>query len=491
MARASISIGNARSSVAGLEPEIFRLLSHELAYPVGEPGTQQWVQRDGSVKLTYWDGYKRLMSKKGVFPSGLVPRAARLLSKWGVRFEVNDMRHAPLEAVPLWKLPDGFQLRDYQLAACDAAMELKRGVIDSPPRTGKTVMIAELVRRVSEPTVITAPTDPIASQTYQRLLDLFAQNDWAGALDDCSADFYLLKGGKPKSRAARAAVKRAKVFVATAATAVGMPQSWWDRIQCLIVDERHHQAARTYHEINDLAVNAYYRWGFTGTDYRSKAGEQVALEACLGRTVARFSIREMIERGVLVQGRVQFVPIDGVRGLRSAKFADAYQRGVVELGVRNQLVKHYAQRYEAEGRRVLVLVHRIEHGELLERMIPGSRFVKGGDDDVRDAVRDLDEGKLRCLIGSPVVGEGLDCPSADVLVYAKGFKARVTHTQDTFRVLTNDRVKPGALIIDFVDRQSSKLLDHSIERMRNYLAMGIPCELIDAPEVDGSQTALL
>ena len=327
----------------------------------------------------------------------------------------------------------------------------------------------------------------MAQQTYQRLLDLFS--DWGGQVD-CAPDFYLLTGGPPKTRKAQVAARKAVVYVATADTATSMPQAWWDRIQCLIVDERHHQAAKTYRAMNALACNAYYRWGFTGTNYRSQEHEQVALEACLGRVVARYTISEMIGRGVLVRGRVVFWPID-YPGIKSQKFKKSYGTGIVDSDLRNRMVVYAASELVQQGRKVLVLVHQIRHGEKLQAMIAGSRFVQGSDGpEVRAAVAQLDAGEIRCLIGSPVVGEGLDCPAADTLIYAKGFKARVTHTQDTFRVLTADGVKEDALIVDFADRHNNSLLDHSVVRMRNYLAMGMECSIHAELPVDIMQLGL-
>lgn len=489
MKRVEIEMGNTHSRITGLRPDLFKLLRYELSYLDGEPGERRFLQPDGSVKLSYWDGYRRLLTKEGLFPTGLVPRATRLLEKWSVGYELTDRREHLTEGMPRWKMPSDLKLRDYQKHACDRAMELGRGVIDSPPRTGKTIMMAELIRRVASPTVVTAPTEAIASQTYEKLLELFAENDWTGH-GDCSADFMLLTGGKPKTNKARKACKRAMVFVGTADTIATMPESWWDQIQCLIADERHHQAAKTYRTINRAARNAYWRWGFTGTNYRSKQGEQVALEACLGRVVCEFGIQEMTERGVLVGGQVFFWPIDG-HGIRAAKFRKAYPEGIVQHELRNRMVVWCAREAVSQGRKVLILVHRIEHGETLERALSGSRFVQGADkSEVRAAVKQLDSGELKCLIGSPVVGEGLDCPAADCLIYAKGYKARVTHTQDTFRVLTASKVKRNALVFDFADRHNYMLLQHSVERMKNYLSLGLECRVLRNLPVDLDQLTL-
>jgi len=470
--RGKLEIGNSRSQITELRPEIFDLLRYELSYLAGEPGERRHLQKDGSVKVSYWDGFRRLMTTKGVFPSGLVPRALRLLRKWKVGVEMIDRRQRPEDSVPLWKMPDDFSLRDYQEEAVQEAQKIGRGVIDSPPRTGKTIMMADLVRRVSDRTVITAPTEAIARQTMDRLLELFAENEWTGQ-GNCSDDFFLLTGGPPKSVKQQRKAKKARVFIATAATAAAMPEAWWERIRCLIVDERHHQAAKTYHQINDLAVNAYYRWGFTGTNYRSKPGEQVALEACLGRIVASYGIQEMTQRGVLVPGEVEFWTVD-FPGVSRLKFKNAYPKGIVQAEPRNELVAQAAGQLQRDGRKVLILVHQIKHGTRLAELIRGSVFVQAADgSEVRAAVAKLDRGDITCLIGSPVVGEGLDCPAADALIYPKGYMARVTHTQDTFRVLTGGEGKRPAKIIDFVDRQNKTLLDHSVERMRNYVSMGL------------------
>lgn len=467
-----LEIGNANSKISELTKDQFRLLEYELQYRVSDPIESHSLDAKGNVKINHWDGFKRLMNKKGVFPSGLIPRVIRLTRKWGWVVSVTDLRRRPDDPLPIWRFPENFVLRDYQLDAVNAAEKVGRGVIDSPPRTGKTVMMAELVRRVADYTVITAPTRAIASQTYDVFLSLFGQNDWAGE-KDCSQDFYLLTGGAPISVKERRLFNQAKVFIATAETAANMPGEWWEKIQCLIVDERHHQAAKTYHTINKLAVNAYYRWGFTGTNYRSDPGEQLALEACLGRIVAQFSIQEMKRRGVLVGGQVYFVPIY-FRGMRSLYFKEAYNQGVVSCNYRNQAAAVMAQKLLLQGRRVLILVHRIKHGQELQRLLQGSVFVQGEDGEmVRQAVFQLNQGKINCLIGTSVVGEGLDCPSADALIYVKARKAKVTHTQDVFRVLTGGHGKKDAIIIDFADRHNRHLEDHSVERMRNYINLGL------------------
>jgi superfamily II DNA or RNA helicase len=488
---ATLYVGNARSQFEKLPREVFALLRHELSFRAAEPSRRQVMGDDGQIRIVEWDGYTRLMNPRGQIPSGLVPRALRLLRKWQVPLSVQDIRERPEEQMPLWQLKSGFELRDYQIEDSARAVQWGRGVVDSPPRSGKTAMIAELLRQTALKTVVTAPTAPIARQTHARFVDLL--RDWTNG-ERCPRDFYLLVGGPPKSAAELKAARAATVFVATADTAVSMPEHWWRTIQALVVDERHHQASKTYRRLNDLAVNAYYRWGFTGTNFRSRDGEQVALEACLGRIVARHSVQEMVERRVLVPGRVEFWPMQPQRGYKSARWPASYTNGIVECDPRNQLVALAADLLQRQGRRVLVLVHRIPHGKRLQALIPGSVFVESASAEaVGHALEDLNCGKRTCVIGSPVVGEGLDCPAADALIYAKGMMARVTHTQDMFRVLTacSDRPeKRDAVIIDFADRHNPQLLGHSVERLRTYRRNGLRVDVLPQLPVDSRQREL-
>lgn len=460
--------------------QVFRALRYELSYRAGDPGQRVYVQADGSAKTVYWDGFQALLRPSGWMPTGLVPRALRLLRKWQVPITVVDRRERPMEGMPRWSLPEGFKLRPYQRDAVEAAWAAGRGVIDSPPRTGKTVMIVELLRLVTDMTVITSPTVQIAKQTFDRCQTLLAHGQGWSGLSNPVNDFYLLTGGPPKGRLEQMKANRALVFIGTVDTALAMPESWWDKVACLIVDERHHQAAKSYHDMNDLARNAYWRWGFTGTNYRSDPCEMLALEACLGEVVKSYGIAEMTAAGVLVPSRVQFWPVELPRNVGSGKFEEAYVRGIVRCDHRNALIAQAARELQEQGRRVLVLVERIEHGERLAQLIPGSVFVQGSDGDrIRQVTSDLDTGSLRCVIGSPVVGEGLDIPGADGIIYAKGLKARVTHTQDVFRVLTGGGGKRDAVIIDFADRHNRVLMEHAVERMRNYVAMGCRVEVLD------------
>jgi superfamily II DNA or RNA helicase len=166
--------------------------------------------------------------------------------------------------------------------------------------------------------------------------------------------------------------------------------------------------------------------------------------------------------------------------MRGGNFHALYTRGIVGCTERNHLIRDIAHDLMNQRYRVLILVDWVLHGKKLQELIPEAVFIEGKTGDrIKELLCDLDSGKVRCVIGSPVIGEGLDIPAADAVIYAKGLKAKVTHTQDIFRVLTAHNQKRRALIIDFCDRHQETLMQHAAERLHNYLSMGCEIKVLD------------
>ena len=78
------------------------------------------------------------------------------------------------------------------------------------------------------------------------------------------------------------------------------------------------------------------------------------------------------------------------------------------------------------------------------------------------------EGTVRIVIGTSLMAEGTDLPSADALVLARGGKGDVSLTQASFRVNTAVPGKKYGIIVDFSDRHCASLLKHSVERLKIY-----------------------
>ena len=187
-------------------------------------------------------------------------------------------------------------------------------------------------------------------------------------------------------------------------------------------------------------------------------------------------MQHLIDLGFLAPVDFVFVPVEEPK-LGPCALDTAYRIGIVNHERRNQWAAWSAQTLMAMGKRVIVLVKQIDHGERLAGMIPGSLFVRGAggsgdetvtDEEVQAAIADFNAGNCPCLVGTSVLGEGIDLPAADALVYAKGGSASVTVTQDVFRVLTASPGKERAIVVDFADRHHDGLIAQSANRGRIY-----------------------
>jgi superfamily II DNA or RNA helicase len=133
------------------------------------------------------------------------------------------------------------------------------------------------------------------------------------------------------------------------------------------------------------------------------------------------------------------------------------------------------------GKRVLVLTKEVNHAEELARRIHGALQVDGrNSDQVRPALAELEAGRIRCVVGTSVIGEGVDVPAADVLVYAAGGRSKVKVVQDTYRVLTANVGKDQGIVIDVADNHHGTLTEAAAQRLALYRHHGFRPEVINA-----------
>ncbi len=413
-----------------------------------------------------WDGWWRLMDEHGLFPTGLLPNVVRLARKYGFNVEVKDKREPPVDEVPLMQLAQtfarrGHALRDYQIALAQRALYMGRGVIVSAPRSGKTTIGEYIYDLNPQPTLWIAPTKAIVRQTARVI-----ERDLPG-----TSCMTLLGGGSMFQKMNdRRKAESAHIVLTTAATAVKLTEQFYRTRRMLIIDEFHHAASRMYQQINLLAKDIYYRFGLTGTHFRSDENTEILMNAVLSDVVGKTDLSMLIARGYIVPARVLFVPIETPR-VFAGDHDEAYRFGVMHHETRNAWVVWAARALVAAGRRTIVLVKLKDHGEKLAKLMPESTYVNGDDSDgVERGIAAFNAGKIPILIGTSVLGEGVDLPAADALVYAKGGKAAVQTTQDFYRVLTAIVGKREGIVIDFADRTHPILMRHALARAKLYAA---------------------
>lgn len=464
---------NTHSHIQGADQYCLKVFDRAISYP-----TEVAEAKEKGIDLPYvtnpkWDGWIHFlripMTKDPWFPSGLLYKLTGKCKEIGIPFQVIDHRSRPEEQVPEFPKID---LRDYQQDAVQVSIEKGMGVLDMPPRSGKTRTMLEVVRSLGLPAIWIAPTERICAQTRDVITDFFGTG------------FVFQLVGQTEKKLAIAA--RSRIVICTTATAANLPQELYDTRQVLVIDEFHHAASKSYHSgIFPKCDHIFYRFGMTGTFFRS-GNDEMALHAYLSETIYKITSDTLLKRGFLVPTQVVFVPVESsqLRGMPNNTYQGGHGKyGVQEHKDRNKLVAWAVLYLANAGKKVLVLVGTKKQGRILVSMIqamlpsdPRSNYraveflstetPRPRQQKVIDAFLDTDVVKV--LIGTSLLGEGVDLPTADALVYARGERAEVSLTQNAYRVSTALPGKRKALIVDFADRHHKKLLRHSQERLAVY-----------------------
>lgn len=462
-----LSVYNDRTNMTGGDGYIHRVLDMELSYPTD---TVAAIDRGIDVP-TAWDGWVRFFHQPQKippwFPTGLLSYAIRHLEKHGYSYQVIDHRERPDPDVPETSVE--IPLRDYQVEAVEAAIREGRGVLDMPPRAGKTRTMCEIQRRLHHETVWIAPTNQIVTQTQRVLSELFGPGYSA----------HLVGGEAWREKSG------VKVWVATAATVGKWPAEAFQGRKMVVVDEFHHSAAKTYRNIFRHLDHVYHRYGMTGTFFRS-GQDAMAMHSILSTAVYQITTTDLFRRGYLVPTYTVMIRVPGPH-LRMTEKGRVFQtahgkHGIHEHPVRQQMVAHAAHILWQIGRTTLILVGTKRQGRMLagilEDLLPATpagaefgsvEFVSTDMDRKRqgraiDSFLSSSSNEVKVLIGTSLLGEGVDLPGVDALVYARGERAEVSLVQNMFRVCTAIAGKKNAVVVDFVDSHHRKLLDHSRDR---------------------------
>jgi len=340
--------------------------------------------------------------------------------------------------------------------------------------SGKTRIMCEIQRSIALPTIWVVPTDGIARQT-KTVFDSFFYDLYS---------YHLVGAAQDKLEIA----KKIPVVISTMATAVTLPDDFYQSRQCIMVDEFHHAAAKAYSTIFEKCAHIYFRYGATGTFMRS-AGDEMAMHAHLRETIYRITSADLLQYGYLVPTKVVFLPITqrmprSERGPMPTSFFVGHGKyGIHEFQYRNDIVAQSTYWLTQYGYKVLVLVGTKKQGRLLQSSITkylqpnkGTEFKVAEfiSTDMRRQVQAriikafIDSQEIRVLLGTTILGEGIDLPTVDALVYARGEKAEVSLTQSIYRTCTAVEGKTHAVVVDFADRHNRKLLKHSQERLEVY-----------------------
>ncbi len=450
-----VEIDNSYSLISGLNSTETKNLNQELSYPI--PGAH-------FSKLPWYLKRKWLLKKKDgdlYFPTGLLSVVLDFLKNCNINYSISYHNQQPKSHSRFRTLKkDPNPLRYYQEEVIKRCIDGHRGVVESATATGKTRMITELIRELSLPTLIVVPSTQILYQFHNLLLKTFGRK-LVGIIGDGKANYKGI------------------ITVATVQSLEKVPDSFWDKIQVLIIDEFHHSAAETYQFLNENKFqNIYYRYGFTGTNFRND-GSDLALQGILSNVLYSYSAINGINDGYLCPPIFKFIEFNhSYPGLPPDTWKKEYTDFIVDNELFNQEVSRIAKTMNDRGMSTIVFVKEIAHGKKLNELIPDSGFMNGENDSRlnEDLLSDFNSGKLKCLIGTSIIGEGVDTVRASCGIMAGGGKAESEIIQKIGRLLRLHPDKKFSIVIDFMHKNSKWALKHSKAREKIYKSYG--CDIL-------------
>jgi len=436
--------GNSFTDIHGAPQWFLDYIARHLSIPV-EAGHKKGA-RFGKIWWHEGEPWGSLVHENRV-AAGLTPYVEKLATHYRLQSQTRDIRAAPEEQVPWWSV--NAKWRPYQVDIHNKVCASPTGIINAVPRSGKTLMAARTIDSIALPALYIAPSVAIVRQTYNVFCEHFGEPMVARL--DGSAKKHEKDIEKP-------------IVISTTPSAVRLPRDWYDTRDVLIIDESHHSAAETYHRINSLAQNVHYRYLFTGTNFRS-GNDTLAMEAICSQVIHRVTVDDLVPK-YLTKPRVFFAPVKGPK-VSAEDWRAAYDKGIVDYEPRNNLIVNLATMLSQDNALpTIVLVRRRKHANMLAERIPNAVAVKGGEAILtNDSIKDFLAGKVQVLVGTTVLGEGVDVPRAAALIYASGGAEGVSMLQSYFRPLTAHEGKKTAYIYDFIDSQHRTLRRHSKQRI--------------------------
>lgn len=384
---------------------------------------------------------KRLDGGHVAFNSGLSYIAEKM------NINIDDRRKDTGEtfALPWKKKP--FDPRKYQEEAIEAAVGNWRGIINFATGMGKTLTALHLIKKLKRKTLIIVPSESIAKQFYNELTNAFGDN---------IIGYY--GGGKKKIN---------KITVGIAASVIRNLDKFKEAdLGLIIFDEVHHIAASTFYDIAVALGDVGRIYGLTATDYRSD-GKDIMINAGCGDVIIRRDIKWGINNGFLAKPHFIVEEVE-TSGHDYSDKLKSYKEHVLNNKTMRDKIKSDIEYYMSKGKNVLCLISEVSHGEALSKEL-GIPFAQGKDKQSQKYVEDLNEGKIRGLVGTGgKIGEGSDTKRVDVLILANFVASKGPVIQAVGRGLRIYGNKDTCIIKDYIPKGSSILSRHGRGRVNFY-----------------------
>jgi superfamily II DNA or RNA helicase len=412
---------------------------------------------------TKGDGKKRFLHKTGYFRTGLLERVLSDLKKIGCDPEIVynfDHRSPTLLKHSADKPLGTYKLYDFQQSIVRQAKVARRAIIKSPTGSGKTLIMAALLREMKYPkTLILFTQKHLVNQTYE-----FFKTVGVPSVGYCTGEGYI----------------PGNIMLCTVQSLERVVQEFID-CKCFMVDEAHEFSQSSDREtvINSFP-EAFKRYAFTATVPSDNIG-RFRLEGAFGALLEVVTTAELIDEGKLTKPLIKLLKMPSEAKINdSLSYFDLYDMFIINNKYRNNKIKEIVDNVRKKNKKakIVILVKNLEHMDNLQKLIPKAITLQGSDH-IKD--RYIKIGKFvkkgGVVIGTKILQTGVNIEEITHLINARGLAKDIPTIQALGRALRKHDSKTEVYIYDFLD--SVKYLNiHSRKRKSHYKKEGHEIEEI-------------
>ena len=281
------------------------------------------------------------------------------------------------------------------------------------------------------------------------------------------------------------------VFCSTWQSLYKMQKKYFEKFNCVIVDECHTAKAKSIVSIMTKLCDAKYRFGFTGTLDGIEVNKWV-LEGLFGPSYKIVKTDELMQKGHLAKLDIKVLLLKHPPQ-RFEVYEDEIQY-IINHQKRNNFIKNLA--LDLKGN-TLILFSRVEtHGQPLYELINNNKidnrqvfFVHGGvSTQDREQVREITEKENNAIIVASygTFSTGINIKNLHNVIFSSPSKSRIRNLQSIGRVLRKSNTKTKATLYDIADDISYKsrknyTLNHLIERIKIYSEENFNYDIVNIP----------
>lgn len=363
-------------------------------------------------------------------------------------------------------------LYTHQISIVNTATKYKRGIIQSPTASGKTVSIAELCRIFIQTgkVLITVPTITLL---YQMKHDIEA---FCHLGNYPVFDIGLIGDGN---------------LNLDKSLTIAIPDTLINRIDSsdpsvlhflntrnvLIADECHYCPTPTYLQLIQYMKSRRISLGFSATPW-SNLGANLILEGMFGPKIINITESDMIQKGVIMQPKFEFHTAPKISlppKLLSQDYSHWVYNQLYNLAIttnksRNNLITKLVSDYiNTQQGPILIIVNKVgttgkskvSHAQILYDLLLNQGFVlpilhgqisSKQQDEVLSLIKDY---KIPGIIGSAkLLTAGVNIKNLSALCIAGGGRSDKNQIQQVGRILRTNLGKSQPIVFDIVDTQS-------------------------------------